>query len=84
MPRSKRLFRDLVSLQVPEEQVLSAALRERLALLPAQARAPPPKVRAWPEPPAPLPRAAAASPLSACNLPLDSVSDRSPPGQGRT
>ena len=45
MPRSKRLFRDLVSLQVPEEQVLNAALREKLALLPPQARAPPPKVR---------------------------------------
>ncbi|XP_076996884.1 protein phosphatase 1 regulatory subunit 35 [Tamandua tetradactyla] len=43
VPRSKRLFRDLVSLQVPEEQVLSAALREKLALLPPQARAPPPK-----------------------------------------
>ncbi|XP_014391014.1 PREDICTED: protein phosphatase 1 regulatory subunit 35, partial [Myotis brandtii] len=50
VPRSKRLFRDLVSLQVPEEQVLSAALRERLALLPPQARAPPPK-----EPPGPGP-----------------------------
>lgn len=45
MPRSRRLFRDLVSLQVPEEQVLNAALREKLALLPPQARAPPPKVR---------------------------------------
>ncbi|KAF6126531.1 protein phosphatase 1 regulatory subunit 35 [Phyllostomus discolor] len=43
VPRSKRLFRDLVSLQVPEEQVLNAALRERLALLPIHARAPPPK-----------------------------------------
>ncbi|XP_045629755.1 protein phosphatase 1 regulatory subunit 35 isoform X1 [Ursus americanus] len=43
VPRSKRLFRDLVSLQVPEEQVLNAALREKLALLPPQARAPPPK-----------------------------------------
>ncbi|XP_012887217.1 PREDICTED: protein phosphatase 1 regulatory subunit 35 [Dipodomys ordii] len=50
VPRSKRLFRDLVSLQVPEEQVLSAALREKLALLPPQARAPPPK-----EPPGPGP-----------------------------
>ncbi|XP_036166348.1 protein phosphatase 1 regulatory subunit 35 isoform X1 [Myotis myotis] len=50
VPRSRRLFRDLVSLQVPEEQVLSAALRERLALLPPQARAPPPK-----EPPGPGP-----------------------------
>ncbi|EPQ04545.1 hypothetical protein D623_10002868 [Myotis brandtii] len=48
VPRSKRLFRDLVSLQVPEEQVLSAALRERLALLPPQARAPPPKLRPRP------------------------------------
>ncbi|XP_047389557.1 protein phosphatase 1 regulatory subunit 35 isoform X2 [Sciurus carolinensis] len=38
VPRSKRLFRDLVSLQVPEEQVLNAALREKLALLPPQAR----------------------------------------------
>ncbi|XP_044088691.1 protein phosphatase 1 regulatory subunit 35 [Neovison vison] len=43
VPRSRRLFRDLVSLQVPEEQVLNAALREKLALLPPQARAPPPK-----------------------------------------
>ncbi|XP_048224188.1 protein phosphatase 1 regulatory subunit 35 [Perognathus longimembris pacificus] len=43
VPRSKRLFRDLVSLQVPEEQVLGAALREKLALLPPQAQAPPPK-----------------------------------------
>lgn len=34
-----------MSLQVPEEQVLNAALREKLALLPPQARAPPPKVR---------------------------------------
>nr|XP_027808686.1 protein phosphatase 1 regulatory subunit 35 [Marmota flaviventris] len=50
VPRSKRLFRDLVSLQVPEEQVLNAALREKLALLPLQARAPPPK-----EPPGPGP-----------------------------
>ncbi|XP_027630465.1 protein phosphatase 1 regulatory subunit 35 isoform X2 [Tupaia chinensis] len=50
VPRSKRLFRDLVSLQVPEEQVLNAALREKLALLPSQARAPPPK-----EPPGPGP-----------------------------
>nr|XP_010965439.1 protein phosphatase 1 regulatory subunit 35 [Camelus bactrianus] len=50
VPRSKRLFRDLVSLQVPEEQVLNAALREKLALLPPQARAPLPK-----EPPGPGP-----------------------------
>uniref|UniRef100_U3CWN1 Protein phosphatase 1 regulatory subunit 35 n=1 Tax=Callithrix jacchus TaxID=9483 RepID=U3CWN1_CALJA len=50
VPRSRRLFRDLVSLQVPEEQVLNAALREKLALLPPQARAPPPK-----EPPGPGP-----------------------------
>ncbi|XP_015980292.2 protein phosphatase 1 regulatory subunit 35 [Rousettus aegyptiacus] len=50
VPRSKRLFRDLVSLQVPEEQVLNAALREKLALLPPQARVPPPK-----EPPGPGP-----------------------------
>ncbi|KAJ1067431.1 hypothetical protein K5549_010549 [Capra hircus] len=35
---------------VPEEQVLNAALREKLALLPPQARAPPPK-----EPPGPGP-----------------------------
>ncbi|XP_037362870.1 protein phosphatase 1 regulatory subunit 35 [Talpa occidentalis] len=49
VPRSKRLFRDLVSLQVPEEQVLNAALREKLALLP-QARALSPK-----EPPGPGP-----------------------------
>uniref|UniRef100_A0A8C2USD8 Protein phosphatase 1 regulatory subunit 35 C-terminal domain-containing protein n=1 Tax=Chinchilla lanigera TaxID=34839 RepID=A0A8C2USD8_CHILA len=42
-----RRFRNLVSLQVPEEQVLNAALRERL---PPQARAPPPK-----EPPGPGP-----------------------------
>lgn len=45
MPRSKRLYRDLVSLQVPEEQVLNAALREKLAMLPPQPRAPPPKVK---------------------------------------
>uniref|UniRef100_A0A8I5ZNP1 Protein phosphatase 1, regulatory subunit 35 n=1 Tax=Rattus norvegicus TaxID=10116 RepID=A0A8I5ZNP1_RAT len=44
VPRSKRLYRDLVSLQVPEEQVLNAALREKLAMLPPQPRAPPPKV----------------------------------------
>ncbi|XP_029803478.1 protein phosphatase 1 regulatory subunit 35 [Suricata suricatta] len=50
VPRSKRLFRGLVSLQVPEEQVLNAALREKLALLPPQARAPPAK-----EPPGPGP-----------------------------
>lgn len=43
VPRSKRLYRDLVSLQVPEEQVLNAALREKLAMLTAQPRAPPPK-----------------------------------------
>ncbi|XP_004617259.1 protein phosphatase 1 regulatory subunit 35 [Sorex araneus] len=49
VPRSRRLFRDLVSLQVPEDQVLHAALRDKLALLP-HARAPPPK-----EPPAPGP-----------------------------
>ncbi|XP_004691952.1 PREDICTED: protein phosphatase 1 regulatory subunit 35 [Condylura cristata] len=49
VPRSKRLFRDLVSLQVPEEQVLNAALREKLAILPP-ARAPSPK-----EPPGPGP-----------------------------
>ncbi|XP_004630651.2 protein phosphatase 1 regulatory subunit 35 [Octodon degus] len=47
VPRSRRLFRNLVSLQVPEERVLNAALRERL---PPQARAPPPK-----EPPGPGP-----------------------------
>lgn len=45
MPRSRRLYRDLVSLQVPEEQVLSAALQEKLAMLPPQPRAPPPKVK---------------------------------------
>nr|XP_042124100.1 protein phosphatase 1 regulatory subunit 35 isoform X3 [Peromyscus maniculatus bairdii] len=45
VPRSKRLYRDLVSLQVPEEQVLNAALREKLAMLPSQPRAPPPKVK---------------------------------------
>uniref|UniRef100_A0A8C2MDE9 Protein phosphatase 1, regulatory subunit 35 n=1 Tax=Cricetulus griseus TaxID=10029 RepID=A0A8C2MDE9_CRIGR len=47
VPRSKRLYRDLVSLQVPEEQVLKAALREKLAMLPPPPppppRAPPPK-----------------------------------------
>ncbi|XP_051017905.1 protein phosphatase 1 regulatory subunit 35 [Acomys russatus] len=44
VPRSKRLYRDLVSLQVPEKQVLNAALREKLAMLPPpQPRAPPPK-----------------------------------------
>ncbi|XP_060029384.1 protein phosphatase 1 regulatory subunit 35 [Erinaceus europaeus] len=50
VPRSRRLFRDLVSLQVPQEEVLSAALRDKLALLPPQARPPPPK-----EPPGPGP-----------------------------
>uniref|UniRef100_A0A2K6ERD1 Protein phosphatase 1 regulatory subunit 35 n=1 Tax=Propithecus coquereli TaxID=379532 RepID=A0A2K6ERD1_PROCO len=50
VPRSKRLFRDLVSLQVPEEQVLNAALREKLALLPPQARAPPQKEPSGPGP----------------------------------
>nr|XP_012614826.1 protein phosphatase 1 regulatory subunit 35 isoform X1 [Microcebus murinus] len=50
VPRSKRLFRDLVSLQVPEEQVLNAALREKLALLPPQARAPPSKEPSGPGP----------------------------------
>nr|XP_008525596.1 PREDICTED: protein phosphatase 1 regulatory subunit 35 [Equus przewalskii] len=50
VPRSRRLFRDLVSLQVPEEQVLNAALREKLALLPPQGRAPAPK-----DPPGPGP-----------------------------
>lgn len=45
MPRSKRLYRDLVSLQVPEEQVLNAALREKLAMLPPQPRVPPTKVK---------------------------------------
>lgn len=45
MPRSKRLYRDLVSLQVPEAQVLNAALREKLAMLPPQPRPPPPKVK---------------------------------------
>lgn len=65
MPRSKRLFRDLVSLQVPEEQVLNAALREKLALLPPQARAPPPKVRDGAKPlPCSLPFSAAGSSLS--------------------
>lgn len=55
VPRSRRLFRDLVSLRVPAEQVLDAALREKLALLPPHARAPHPKVRPWawvPKPPA--------------------------------
>lgn len=46
VPRSRRLFRDLVSLRVPAEQVLDAALREKLALLPPHPRAPHPKVRA--------------------------------------
>ncbi|KAI5128018.1 protein phosphatase 1 regulatory subunit 35 isoform X2 [Manis pentadactyla] len=50
VPRSKRLFRDLVSLQVPEEQVLNAAVREKLALLLPHPRAPSPK-----EPPGPRP-----------------------------
>ncbi|GAB1290347.1 Protein phosphatase 1 regulatory subunit 35 [Apodemus speciosus] len=43
VPRSKRLYRDLVSLRVPVEQVLNAALREKQAMLPPQPRAPPPK-----------------------------------------
>lgn len=45
VPRSKRLYRDLVSVQVPEQQVLDAALREKLAMLPPPPppRAPPPK-----------------------------------------
>lgn len=50
VPRSKRLYRDLVSLQVPEEQVLNAALREKLAMLPPQPRAPPPKEALGPGP----------------------------------
>ena len=86
MPRSKRLFRDLVSLQVPEEQVLNAALRERLAVLPIHARAPPPKVRDldWNPLPCSLPSFAAGSPLSKCNLALDSNSNRSHLGQDQT
>ncbi|XP_001371934.3 protein phosphatase 1 regulatory subunit 35 [Monodelphis domestica] len=43
VPRSQRLYRDLVSLQVPKEQVLNAALMERLALLPPQPQVPPHK-----------------------------------------
>ncbi|XP_049987107.1 protein phosphatase 1 regulatory subunit 35 [Alexandromys fortis] len=50
VPRSKRLYRDLVSLQVPEEQVLNAALREKLAMLPPQPRVPPPKEALGPGP----------------------------------
>lgn len=50
VPRSKRLYRDLVSLQVPEEQVLNAALREKLAMLPPQPRTPPPKEALGPGP----------------------------------
>ncbi|KAM5228535.1 protein phosphatase 1 regulatory subunit 35 [Ctenodactylus gundi] len=50
VPRSRRLFRNLVSLQVPEEQVLKAALREKLALLPPPPRAPPPKEPRGPGP----------------------------------
>lgn len=87
MPRSKRLFRDLVSLQVPEEQVLNAALREKLALLPPQARAPPPKVRDLglsPPSSVPLPVPAASSSLFSCNLALNSNSYRSHLGQGQT
>lgn len=85
MPRSKRLFRDLVSLQVPEEQVLNAALREKLALLPPQARAPPPKVRdlglstLFPHP-----LSAAGSFLSPSVTALGSNTNRSHLGQGQT
>lgn len=86
MPRSKRLFRDLVSLQVPEEQVLKAALREKLALLPPQARAPPPKVRdlACVCLSRPLPDCRGSCPLPECNLDLGSHSNRSHLGQGQT
>ncbi|KAM8778160.1 protein phosphatase 1 regulatory subunit 35 isoform 1-T1 [Rhynchonycteris naso] len=75
VPRSKRLFRGLVSLQVPEEQVLSAALREKLALLPPQARAPPPKVRDLG-----LSPLSVLSSLSDSNLALNSQQE--PPGPG--
>ncbi|XP_027699743.1 protein phosphatase 1 regulatory subunit 35 [Vombatus ursinus] len=48
MPRSQRLYRDLVSLQVPKEQVLNAALMERLALLPSQPQVPIHKIKEVP------------------------------------
>nr|XP_035929215.1 protein phosphatase 1 regulatory subunit 35 isoform X3 [Halichoerus grypus] len=77
VPRSRRLFRDLVSLQVPEEQVLSAALREKLALLPPQARAPPPKVRDLG-----LFLCRAPFPFPRVTLALGSNSPQEPPGSG--
>ncbi|XP_045731641.1 protein phosphatase 1 regulatory subunit 35 isoform X1 [Mirounga angustirostris] len=77
VPRSKRLFRDLVSLQVPEEQVLNAALREKLALLPPQARAPPPKVRDLGLFPCRAP-----FPFPSVTLALGSNSQQEPPGSG--
>ncbi|XP_011799301.1 PREDICTED: protein phosphatase 1 regulatory subunit 35 isoform X1 [Colobus angolensis palliatus] len=80
VPRSKRLFRDLVSLQVPEEQVLNAALREKLALLPPQTRAPPPKVMGSGR------GASSMYPLTQilpeCNLALGPTSQQEPPGPG--
>ncbi|XP_036624427.1 protein phosphatase 1 regulatory subunit 35 [Trichosurus vulpecula] len=48
MPRSQRLYKDLVSLQVPKEQVLNAALMERLALLPPQPQVPIHKIKEVP------------------------------------
>lgn len=86
MPRSKRLFRDLVSLQVPEEQVLNAALREKLALLPPQARVPPPKVRdlglspLFPH----IPVRREFFSIPECNFALGSNTNRSHLGQGQT
>ncbi|XP_043818350.1 protein phosphatase 1 regulatory subunit 35 [Dromiciops gliroides] len=50
VPRSQRLYRDLVSLKVPKEQVLNAALMEKLALLPAQPQVPTHKLKEVPEP----------------------------------
>lgn len=43
VPRSRRLFRDLVSLQVPEEQVLNAALRGETGSPAAAGPSPPPR-----------------------------------------
>ncbi|XP_074167721.1 protein phosphatase 1 regulatory subunit 35 [Sminthopsis crassicaudata] len=48
VPRSQRLYRDLISLQVPKEQVLNAALMEKLALLPHQPQGPIHKVKEVP------------------------------------
>lgn len=84
VPRSKRLFRDLVSLQVPEEQVLNAALREKLALLPPQVRTLPPKVRDLGMGPLlfPVYLRHGFLPFPECNRTLGPNSQQEPPGPG--